>query len=109
MEENITRLDELILEGGIEVASLSESGEFLYKFTDKLKDIDPQIYNNVIQMMYKEIIFLWENGFISMDITSSNPKVTLMEKAFDSEEVDQLPESMRFNLLAIIRSITEES
>jgi len=109
MEENITKLDELILEGGIEVASLSESGEFLYKFTDKLKDIDPQIYNNVIQMMYKEIIFLWENGFISMDITAANPLITLTDKASDSEAIDGLSESARLNLFAVIRSIVEQS
>ena len=109
MEENITRLDELILEGGIEVASLTESGEFLYKFTDKLKEIDEEVYNNVITMMYKEIIFLWENGFISMDITENNPSVTLTDKASDPEAIRALPESMRLNLLAVIRSITEQS
>jgi hypothetical protein len=109
MNENLTRIDELILEGGIEVASLSESGDFLYKFTDKLKDIDPEIYNSVIQMMYREIIFLWENGFISMDITASNPSVTLTDKASDEEAIKTLPESMQLNLLAVIKSIMEQS
>jgi hypothetical protein len=109
MNENLTKIDELILEGGIEVASLSESGDFLYKFTDKLKDLDPDLYANIIQIMYKEIIFLWERGFISMDITSNDPKVTLTDKAFDSEQINNLPESTKLNLIAIIRSITEQS
>jgi len=109
MNENLTKIDELILEGGIEVASLSESGDFLYKFTDKLKDLDPDLYANIIQIMYKEIIFLWERGFISMDITSNDPKVTLTDRAFDSEEINKLPESTKLNLIAIIRSITEQS
>jgi hypothetical protein len=109
MNENLSKIDELILEGGIEVASLSESGDFLYKFTDKLKDLDPDLYQNIIQIMYKEIIFLWELGFISMDITSKDPKVTLTDRAFDSEEINKLPESTKSNLVAIIRSITEQS
>lgn len=109
MNENLTRLDELILGGGVEVASLSESGDFLYKFTDKLKEIDEEVYDNVIRMMYKEIIFLWESGFISMDITANNPSVTLTDKASDPEAIKELPESMRINLLAVIRSITEQS
>ena len=109
MNENLTKIDELILEGGIEVASLSESGDFLYKFTDKLKDLDPDLYANIIQIMYKEVIFLWERGFISMDITSRDPKVTLTDKASDLEEINRLPESTRLNLVAIIRSITEQS
>jgi len=109
MNENLTRLDELILGGGIEVATLTESGEFLYKFTDKLKEIDEEVYNNVITMMYREIIFLWENGFISMDITASDPSVTLTDKASDPEAIRALPESMRLNLIAVIRSIMEQS
>jgi hypothetical protein len=109
MNENLTKIDELILGGAVEVASLTESGDFLYKFTDKLKDIDPEVYDKVIQMMYKEIIFLWENGFISMDITANNPSVTLTDKASDAEAIWALPESMRLNLLAVIKSITEQS
>ena len=109
MDDDFTKIDELILNGAMEVDSLSESGDFFYKFTDKLQDIDPELYKNIISMMYKEILFLWESGFISMDIASDNPVINLTEKAFDNSSVDKLPESTKRNLLAIIKSIQEQS
>jgi hypothetical protein len=109
MDEDISKLDELILNGGVEVSGLTDSGQFLYKFTDKLQDIDVDLYNAIRQKMYEEIMFLWQKGFISMDITVNNPIVRLTEKAFDKDEVDSLPEDIKANLLAFIRSMSEHS
>jgi hypothetical protein len=109
MDEDISKLDELILNGGVEVSGLTDSGQFLYKFTDKLQDIDADLYNAIRQKMYEEIMFLWQKGFISMDITVNNPIVRLTEKAFDKDEVDNLPEDIKANLLAFIRSMSEHS
>jgi hypothetical protein len=44
-----------------------------------------------------------------MDITVNNPIVRLTEKAFDKDEVDNLPEDIKANLLAFIRSMSEHS
>jgi hypothetical protein len=109
MDEDISKLDELILSGGVEVSGLTDSGQFLYKFTDKLKDIDADLYNAIRQKMYEEIMFLWQKGFISMDITVNNPIVKLTDKAFDKDEVENLPEDVRANLLAFIKSMSEHS
>jgi hypothetical protein len=109
MDDDITRIDELILNGAMEVDGITESGSFLYKFTDKLKDIDPELYKNIIQVMYKEVLFLWETGFISMDITSNDPVINLTQKAFDKNSTDLLPESTKINLFSIIKSIQEQS
>jgi hypothetical protein len=109
MDEDLTKLDKLILNGGIEISGLTDSGQFLYKFTDKLQDIDINLYNAVRQKMYDEIMFLWQKDFISMDVTVNNPIVRLTEKAFDKNAIEELPEDVKANLLAFIKAISEQS
>ena len=107
MENDISKIDELILEGGLEVAGLTDSGTFLYRFTDKLKDVDPELYSQVNQRIYEQVMFLWQNGFISMDVTQDNPVVTFTDKAFNEEEVNKLPDFVKVNLLLLIESMLE--
>ena len=109
MDEEITKIDELILSGAMEVDSLNSSGDFLYRFTDKLKDLEPDIYKNIIQKMYQEVLYLWEIGFISMNISDDNPVINLTEKAYDQKSIDALPDFTRANLFFIIKSIEEHS
>ena len=90
MDEKITKIDELILSGAMEVDSLSSSGEFLYKFTDKLKDLEPDLYKDIIKKMYQEVLYLWEIGFISMNISEENPVISLTHKAYDQKSIDAL-------------------
>ena len=99
MDEDLSKLDELILNGGLEIAGLTESGSFLYKFTDKLKDIDPELHSHMMSTMYDQIMFLWENGFITMDVTQENPTVSFTKKAFDPQSVNALPQLIYPSLL----------
>jgi hypothetical protein len=80
----------------------------LYNFTDKLQEIDPDLYNAIQQRMYAEIMFLWQSGFISMDVTLSNPIIKITDKALDKEALDKLPEQIKANLIALIKSMSEE-
>ena len=109
MDKKITKMDELILSGAMEVDSLSSSGDFLYRFTDKLKDLEPDIYKNIIKQMYQQVLYLWEIGFISMDVSQENPVITLTPKAYDQKSIDALPDFTRANLFFIIKSIEEHS
>jgi hypothetical protein len=108
MNENLTKLEELILNGALEVDGLTDSGAFLYKFTDKLKDIEPALYEAIQKRMYREIMILWESGFVTMDVTEDNPVVNLTDKAFDKDALDKLPEQIRANLIALMKSMSEE-
>lgn len=108
MSEDLTKLDELILNGSIEISGLTDSGAFLYKFTNKLQQIDPDLYDAIRQRMYGEIMFLWQAGFIAMDVTVDNPIVKVTDKAFDKEALEELPEQIKANLIALIRSMSEE-
>jgi uncharacterized PurR-regulated membrane protein YhhQ (DUF165 family) len=61
-EDNI--IDELILTGALEIAGIdSTTGEFLYSVTPKLKDIMPELYQEHIDNVNKDIMALWEHGF----------------------------------------------
>ena len=84
-------IDQLILTGALQVAGVdSETGEFLYQFTPKLKEVSPQLYEEHINHVNGELMRLWEKGFLNINFIEENPKVTLTDKAFDKEELAKL-------------------
>ncbi len=70
-------MEELILSGVVEVAGVdAESGEFLYNFTPKLKELMPDLWNERLDFIHQEIMFFWENGFLDVeDMDSGNPVI----------------------------------
>lgn len=98
----------LILNGAIEFAGLdSDTGEMLYSVTDKLKESDPKMYDRFNGLFYKEVMKLWELGFLDINIFEENPLVHLCKKAFDQEEVSKLDIDHRNTLKEIIRAFQE--
>lgn len=101
------QIEKMILEGALEVAGVDEeTGEFLYTFTEKMKDINPELYHAQRTHFSKEMMYLWQNGFIEMDVTLNDPVVRLTYKALDKKEVDSLDENIRTTLLEVVRVIT---
>lgn len=97
-------IEDLLLAGIIEVAALDSSGEFLYTFTDKLKEIMPELYAAHLNYVHAELMFFWEKGLINIDdMESSNPIITLTEKAFDEEYISSLSIEKRQSLEEIKR------
>jgi hypothetical protein len=81
----------LILEGALEVAGVdSESGEFLYSVTPKMQEIMPDMYEDHITQVNRDILNLWEKGYVNVDFLSPNPMVTISEKGLDKVEVSKL-------------------
>jgi hypothetical protein len=96
-------LEYLILNGYVEVAGIDEeNGEFLYNFTQTARQKVPGLQDQLNNEFYGLVIYLWEHGFVSMDIESQNPMVTLNPKALNKNEVDQLPYVYKAALLTII-------
>ena len=84
-------IEKMVLEGVLEISGIdSNTGEFLYSFTNKLKDIYPQLHTEMQNSVSRDMMFLWENNFVTMDVTENNPVVTLTEKAFIKEEIEKL-------------------
>jgi hypothetical protein len=86
-------IDKLIELGAIEVEGIdSETGEFLYKVTNKMQEINKELYDAHLNVIYGDTMYFWERGFVDIDdITSNNPLVTLTPKAFDQNAISQLP------------------
>jgi hypothetical protein len=102
--------EDLILSGALEFAGLDvDSGEMLYNFTEKLKDVNPQLHNEFSTYLYSEVSELWANGFLDMYITDSNPQVTLTAKALDPEQVAKLDKDKQYTLKEIIRIIMDSN
>ncbi len=99
----------MILNGIVEPAGIDlETGEMLYTFTEKLAQFSPPLHKNLLNYVHREIMYLWENGFVEMDVTSSNPTVRLTEKALDSAKISELPAEQLRNLKEIIKLSQKE-
>lgn len=102
-------VETLILNGAIEVAGLDmETGDALYTFTDKLSQFSPALHRELNNYFYSEIMFLWENGFVDMDITSEEPSVSLTEKALDEAVLRSLDKEHLISLKGIINALRSE-
>lgn len=99
-DEDDFSVEELILDGIIEFAAIDEeTGEFLYSFTNKVKEALPELYNMHIMHVYEELLYFWELGFVELiDWESSDPTVRLTEKALDEQSLSLLPDEKRRSL-----------
>jgi hypothetical protein len=97
-KDNPNIFDILVLNGAIELAGVDPiSGEFLYSMTEKMIDIMPEVYEEHLNEVNKQIMGLWEEGFITIDLFDENPLVNITAKALDEEELVKLdPESLGY-------------
>ena len=108
-EQEKSMIDDLIITGALEVAGVdSETGDFLYQFTPKLKDVNPDLYEEHINHVNNEIMVLWELGFVDINMMDDNPKVVLTEKAFDKNELSKLDKDKIWNLNEIKRLLKQQ-
>lgn len=97
-------VDNLILNGGLEFAGKDpETGEPLYKPTDRLKEIDSRLSEEISTYFSEVTIKLWEKGFIDMDITEEDPVVKLGPKSFDAASIKSLPKEERLIIEEIVK------
>lgn len=102
-------IDKLILSGALQVAGIdSETGDFLYQFTPKLKDVFPELYSEHVNHVNAELMRMWEKGFLDIDITEKNPIVKLTEKALDDNELSKLSKQDRWGIEEIKRILKSQ-
>jgi hypothetical protein len=102
-------IEQLILSGALEVAGIDiDTGEAVYNFTEKLIQVSPELHTEVSTYFSNETMFLWQEGFLDMDITEKNPVVRLTQKALDEIEVANLNKDKQYTLKEIIRIISSD-
>jgi hypothetical protein len=106
-DDSISKIiDNLILEGGIEVAGVDpDSGEMLYCFTPKVKEIMPELYHDHLNFINDELMVLWEKGYVDINFLMDDPLISLTEKSYDQYEVDKLSKQERWSLQELKRVI----
>jgi len=106
-DREISILQYLVLNGALEAAGISESGEPLYNFTPKLKEVMPELYEVHQNSINNQIMRLWEMGFVNLDLFAESPIVTLTEKAFDFDKISGLSEEDKFSINEIKRVLLD--
>jgi len=106
-DDSISKIiDELILEGGLEVAGVDpDTGEMLYAFTPKVKDLMPELYNDHLNFVNDELMVLWEKGYVNIDFLRDDPLISLTNKSDDPEETLKLSKQERWSLQELKRAI----
>jgi hypothetical protein len=102
-------IEELVLNGVIEVSGIdSNTGEFLYNFTNKLYDVMPDFFNERLDFVRSEMAFFLELGFLEVnDPDAENPIIFLTNKAFEQDEILKLSTNKQKSLTEIKRLFEE--
>lgn len=100
-------IEYLIKKGALDLISVNEKGEPLYRFTPKIKEVMPALYQEHMTMINKSIMGLWEKGYLDLDLLSDNPTAHLTQKAINREGFDKLSDEELDNLSEIMRIFSE--
>jgi hypothetical protein len=104
MNDEDKLIEDLILYGALEVAGIdSSSGEFLYNITPKLKEVMPDLYEDHITTVKKNMMTLWEKGYVNIELMMDDPLVTLSDKCLDKKELKKLTQEETWALEEIKR------
>jgi hypothetical protein len=109
-DDSISKIiDNLILEGGLEVAGVDpDTGEMLYAFTPKVKELMPELYDDHLNFVNDELMVLWEKGYVNIDFLMDDPLISLTSKAYITAEIDKLSKQEKWSLQELKRAIRSE-
>ena len=110
MSDEFDDVDRLILNGGLEFAgSDSETGEPLYRPTDRLKELDERLSQDLSIYFSDITLKLWEKGFIDMDVTERDPLVKIGPKGLDIAAIKSLDKDERVVIEEIIKALSDKN
>lgn len=98
--------EEMILDGIIEPSAMdTETGEMLYSFTDKARELMPEMWSRAQQIFNDTIMFLWEQGFLNINMSDADPVVSVAPKALDESAVAELSREYQQALRIILEAL----
>jgi hypothetical protein len=103
MDRDPYDIDNLILSGALEICGIDgETGEFFYRFTDKIMEVAPEIFNLHYEHYYAIIMRLWESGVVEINMLSDTPTIFLTKTSFQAYESNTLNEYEQIVLKTLI-------
>jgi hypothetical protein len=103
-------INNLILKGALEVSAVDkDTGEFLYSFTPKIKELMPDLYKEHIETVNSEVMNLWEKGFLDIDLMADDPVITITKKATSVEAIGTLSKQEKWSLAEIVRLLNRKA
>jgi nitrate reductase NapAB chaperone NapD len=80
-------MDFLLENNAIEVYGVeSETGEFLYRMTPKMRELIPALYEEHFNFINQMAFELWQKGYVEMKFEEKGPLVMLIE-GLDYKEI----------------------
>jgi hypothetical protein len=103
-------IDELILQGAVEAAGVHEdTGEILYSFTPKMKEIAPELASKVEDHFHSVVMSLWTKGFLDINLDSNDPDVKLTMLFMQEDLVKELSPLEQMVLKNIVLSFASDN
>lgn len=100
-------IENLIVSGALEFAGIDEqTGEMLYSFSNKIKTVMPELYNEHLKNVNQEIMFFWELGYLDLNLFEDNPMVSLTNKGLSQEGLESLTPDQKRSFNEIKRVLT---
>lgn len=109
MEDTDKIINDLIMQGALDIAGIDHNGDILYSIKPTLKEVMPDLYNQHLQDVNAEIMNLWEKGFLDIDMLSNDPIVKLTDKSFSSKELRRLSSQELWSLEEIKRVLATKN
>jgi len=104
------KIQSLIDLGALEfVGSDLETGEALYKPTDRLKKLDSKLSEDLSLYFSEVTLKLWEKGFIDMNVIDKDPLVKLGPKSFSAMAIKSLPKEERIVIEEIVKALSNKA
>jgi len=84
-EEEINNFfDMLLLSGAIEIDSIADNGEPSYVFTDKCKDLFPELYAYHLSHVDDITFSLWQLDVLDLNVAQENTYVSFRKKNYEN-------------------------
>ena len=110
-EDDLDELIDQLVEEGVLIRTVDESGEEFYKVDPSAEDKFAQLWEQHVFEVRRVVSRLFMAGMVDVTFSEDGPlydKVSLTEDAFDLEKVSQLSEENRNYLTYLINTFDED-